>query len=191
MNKIWFGMIVISFLYGSLKGNFAEMSNAVLLGAKDGVDICIKLLGPICLWLGLMKVGEAAGLLRSLQKMLRPLVSRLFPDVPAGHPALGAILLNFSANILGMGNSATPLGIKAMHQLQSLNSNKKEASRAMCTFLVVNTSSITLLPTTIIGLRMAYGSSEPTAIIIPALLATSVSTIVALALDRYYAGRGE
>lgn len=186
MNKIWLGMIIVSFIFGCLTGNFEEMSEAILTGAKEGVEISFKLLGPVCLWLGLMKVAEAGGMLRQLQKALKPLVTRLFPEIPKEHPALGAILMNLSANILGMGNSATPLGIKAMRQLQRLNSDKKRASRTMCTFLVINTSSITLLPTTIIGLRMAYGSDQPTAVIIPTLLATMVSTGVALIIDRIY-----
>jgi spore maturation protein A len=136
--------------------------------------------------MGMMRIAEKAGLLQLLAKALAPVVSLLFPDVPKGHPALGYILSNMSANLLGLGNAATPMGLKAMEELQKLNPDRQTASPAMCTLLAINTASITLIPTTIIAIRMQYGSANPVEIVGTTLIASFSATIFALLLDRWY-----
>lgn len=133
-----------------------------------------------------MKIAEEAGLLNFFSKLCRPFISKLFPDIPPHHPAMGYILSNLMANFFGLGNAATPLGIKAMEQMKALNGGKNEASRSMITFLAVNTSSITLVPTTVIAIRMTYGADQPTDIVGPTILATLISGIGAILIDRYF-----
>ena len=144
--------------------------------------LIIKLIGILTLWLGIAKIAEKSGLLQNFTKLLQPLVGWLFPSIPKGHPAMGAILMNYSANLFGLGSAATPFGLKAMEELQKLNRSNR-ASEAMCTFLVINTSSITLIPSTIIAIRINAGSSNPTEIIGTMLFATIVSTVVAISAD--------
>nr|WP_275589234.1 nucleoside recognition domain-containing protein [Sporohalobacter salinus] len=144
----------------------------------------IKLIGPMSLWLGIMKLAEESNFVDLLAKIIKPVTRRLFPKLPTNHPALGAIMLNISANMLGLGNSATPLGIKAMQRLQELNPESDTATDTMCTFLVVNTSSVTLIPATIISLRTAAGSNAPLEIVGTTIFATTCSTIVGIIADR-------
>ncbi|GAB6100764.1 nucleoside recognition domain-containing protein [Halanaerocella petrolearia] len=184
LNKIWLSMIIIGVLVGALQGQMEAVSTAILQSAEDSVEIVIKLIGPMSLWLGLMKVAEEAGLTELLAKLFRPLAKILFPKVPKDHPAMGAIMMNLAANLLGLGNSATPLGIKAMNKLQELSSRQETASDAMCTFLVINTSSVTLIPSTILALRIGAGSSYPTEIIGTTLFATTCSTLVGLLANK-------
>jgi spore maturation protein A len=158
-------------------------------GAKSGVTVSFGLISVLAFWLGLMRIAEQAGLMAKLSDLLRPVVRFLFPDVPKDHPALGYILSNMSANILGLGNAATPMGIKAMQELQKLNPDKETATAAMCTLLAVNTSSITIIPTTILAVRMSYGSANPAEIIGPTLAATAIATAAALLADRWYRRR--
>jgi spore maturation protein A len=162
------------------------ITSAALTGAKDAVAVCIGLISILVFWLGMMKIAQDAGLLEKLAKVLRPIAKFLFPGVPENHPAMGYILSNMSANLFGLGNAATPMGLKAMEELQKLNPDKKTATPAMCTLLALNTSGLTLIPTTIIGIRMKYESVNPTEIIGPTLLATFIATGVAILLDRYY-----
>jgi spore maturation protein A len=136
--------------------------------------------------LGIMKIAEKGGLVTALARVLRPLMVRLFPSVPPQHPAMGAIILNLSANMLGLGNAATPFGMKAMQELQTLNQNSDEASTAMCTFLALNTSCITLIPATIIGVRLSFGSANPTEIVGPCIFATSIAMTIAVSLDYWF-----
>lgn len=184
MNKIWLSLTVLGVIVGAINGKMDAISTCILQSAMDSVNILFKLIGPMAFWLGMMKIAEKSGLTTALAALLRPLMKRLFPEVPADHPALGAMVMNFSANILGLGNSSTPLGIQAIKELQTLNPQKKRATKAMLTFLVINTSSITLLPGTMIGLRIANGSTQPTVIIGTTIFATSISTLVALIVDR-------
>jgi spore maturation protein A len=142
------------------------------------VTLAIGLIGIMALWLGVMKVAEQAGLIALLAKALRPITTRLFPDVPADHPAMGAMIMNISANMLGLSNAATPFGLKAMEELNTLNKKAGTATNAMCTFLVINTSNVQLIPATVIAIRAASGSTNPTEIIGPVILATAFSTIV-------------
>lgn len=186
INIIWLGIIVVSFITSVYYGNLDILTEAIFRGTSDTVDILIKLVGPMAFWLGLMNIAEKSGLTQFIGKLLKPVFKILFPEVPTDHPAAGSILLNLSANIFGLGNSATPLGIKAMKELQKLNSNKNEASPSMCTLLALNTSSITILPATIISLRAAFGSIEPASIIVTTLFATSISTITAILFDKIF-----
>ncbi|MDN4074613.1 MULTISPECIES: nucleoside recognition domain-containing protein [Fictibacillus] len=186
VNYIWVGMMVIGFIVAMLTGNVDKVNAAVFKSAQEAVTISLGMVSILVFWLGLMKIAEKGGLLEMLALLFRPLVKRLFPDVPEGHPALGYILSNMVANLFGLGNAATPMGIKAMEQLKKLNGGKNEASRSMITLLAINTSSITLIPTTIIAIRMNYGSSNPTDIVGTTLLATAVSTVFALCIDRFF-----
>lgn len=184
INHIWFGLITIGVVTGMLTGNMGQISQSVLKSAEEGAMILIKLVGPMSLWLGIMKLAEESNFINLLSRLISPVITRLFPELPKDHPALGAIMLNISANMLGLGNSATPLGINAMKKLQSLNSTPQTATNAMCTFLVINTSSVTLVPATIISLRSAAGSSAPMEIIGTTLFATTCSTIAGITADR-------
>ena len=161
-----------------------ELNTAVLDAAQLSVDICLSLIAIMVLWLGLMQIAKDAGLIAGLARLLRPLMRWLFPDVPDGHPAQGAMLMNISANMLGLDNAATPFGLKAMRELDTLNKVKDTATNAMATFLTINTSSVTLVPISIIALRLASGSEDPSAPIFGILLATMVSTIVGVTTVR-------
>jgi len=148
--------------------------------AKASVNLAMGLIGIMALWLGLMKIAEESGLVKIFASAVRPVMVKLFPDVPPEHPAMGAMVMNIAANMLGLGNAATPLGLKAMQELQSLNKIKDTASNAMATFMALNTSSVTFIPATIIGIRAAANASNPAEIIGPVILATGVSTTVAI-----------
>ncbi len=177
LNYIWFGMMLISVVVGTVTGNIDAVTEAAISMAKTAVEIAIGLIGIMALWLGTMKIAEESGLIRIIAKALRPITIRLFPDVPEDHPAIGSIVLNMAANILGLGNAATPLGLKAMEELQELNPNKDTATNAMCTFLAINTSSVQLiLPATVVAL-MGAASNQ---IFITTILATGLSTIAAI-----------
>lgn len=180
MNFIFFFLIFSGILAGALTGKMDAVTQAVFDYAKTAVDISLGLIGVMSFWLGLMKIAEESGLVYKISKAIKPIMARLFPDVPSGHPAMGAMALNIAANMLGLGNASTPLGLKAMKELQSLNPKKDTATNAMCTFLVINTSSITLLPTTTMSLMKAAGSKYPTAIIGPTLIATFCSTMAGI-----------
>ncbi|KSU85626.1 nucleoside recognition domain-containing protein [Fictibacillus enclensis] len=186
VNYIWVGMMVTGFIVAIFSGNVDKVNAAVFKSAQEAVTISLGMISILVFWLGLMKIAEKGGLLEFLALLFRPLVKRLFPDVPEGHPALGYILSNMVANLFGLGNAATPMGIKAMEQLKLLNGGKNEASRSMITLLAINTSSITLIPTTIIAIRMNYGSQNPTDIVGTTLMATAVSTVFALSIDRFF-----
>ncbi len=181
MNYIWAILILGGVLLAAVNGRMAESTQAVIEAAKGSVELAIGLIGIMAFWLGLMRLAEEAGLVRFLARVLKPILRPLFPDIPSGDPALGAIVANLAANILGLGNSATALGLKAMIELQRLNPRKKTASNAMCTFLAINTSSVTLIPATVIAIRASAGSANPAEVIGVIILATSVSTIVAVA----------
>ncbi|THF78331.1 nucleoside recognition domain-containing protein [Cohnella fermenti] len=189
VNWIWLGMMVVSVAFAAVKGRVREVTEAAFGGAQTGVTVCIGLVSILVFWLGLMRIAEQAGLVRKLARLVAPLVRRLFPDVPADHPAFGYILTNMSANLLGLGNAATPMGIRAMQELQKLNPSQDTATPAMCTLLALNTASITLIPTTMIAIRMNFGSASPTDIVVSTLLATFVATGAAIAADRWYRSR--
>ncbi|EKF34843.1 nucleoside recognition domain-containing protein [Bacillus xiamenensis] len=186
VNLIWVFLTVIGLVYAMFNGTMQEVNEAIFKGSKEAVTISIGLISVLVFWLGLMKIAEEAGLLQFFSKLCRPFISKLFPDIPANHPAMGYILSNLMANFFGLGNAATPIGIKAMEEMKTLNGGKNEASRSMITFLAVNTSSITLVPTTVIAIRMTYGADQPTDIVGPTILATLISGIGAIIIDRYF-----
>ncbi|MBO9606407.1 MAG: nucleoside recognition protein [Paenibacillaceae bacterium] len=189
VNWIWLLFIVAGFVVAVVQGNVEAVTAAVFDGAKTGVTVCFGLISILVFWLGMMRIAEDAGLLEKLARLLRPVVRFLFPGVPVNHPAMGYIMSNMSANILGLGNAATPMGIKAMQELQKLNPDKDAASPAMCTLLALNTSSITLIPTTLIAIRMSFNSASPAEIVGTTLIATFLSTLAAIVVDRWYRRR--
>jgi spore maturation protein SpmA/spore maturation protein SpmB len=198
MNSVFFAIVLISFLVAGYRQITVEsvasdtdqpmeaLATGMIDTAADSVTLAIGLVGVMSLFLGLMKVAEVGGLLTIIARLLRPLMVRIFPDVPAEHPAMGAMILNFSANVMGLGNAATPFGIRAMQELDKLNAHKGTATNAMVLFLAVNTSSVTLLPTGVIALRAAAGSAEPAAILPTTLFATLISTTVAILSAKLY-----
>jgi spore maturation protein SpmA len=163
-----------------------DVVDASFESAKSSVNLAIGLIGIMALWLGLMKVAEAGGLMRLVARAIRPVMHRLFPDVPTDHPAMSAMIMNMAANALGLGNAATPMGIKAMMELDRLNPHKGEATNSMCLFLAINTSSVTILPLGVIGVRAAAGAAEPASILIPSLLATIFSTAMAICASKVF-----
>jgi spore maturation protein SpmA len=184
---IWFGFFIAGFvatfytwLVQGQSQVFAEVVQASFDMAQLGAEIALGLIGVLCLWLGLFQVAERAGLIKHLARALAPLFNRLMPEVPAGHPALGSVTMNLAANVLGLDNAATPMGLKAMRDLQELNPSTDTASNAQILFLVLNTSSVTLFPITVFLFRAQQGSADPTAVFIPILLATSASTLAGL-----------
>ena len=182
LNYIWFGMMFIAVIVVILTGNIDAVTQAAIDMAKTAVEIAIGLIGIMALWLGTMKIAEESGLIRIIARAIRPITIRLFPDVPEDHPAIGSIILNMAANLLGLGNAATPLGLKAMEELQDLNPEKETATNAMCTFLAINTSSIQLiLPATVVALMGAAANQ----IFITTILATGLSTIAAIIAVRF------
>jgi len=177
LNYIWFGMMAIGVAAGAYNGKIDQVTEAAINMSKVAVEISIGLIGIMALWLGIMKIAEASGLIKIIAKGLRPITVRLFPDVPEDHPAMGSIVLNMSANILGLGNAATPLGLKAMEELQELNEDKNTATNAMVMFLAINTSSVQLIiPATVVALMGAAASQ----IFLTTILATLCSTIAAI-----------
>ncbi len=165
----------------------AVTNEGIVRYAKIAVELAIGLIGIMALWLGLMKIAEQAGIVAMLSRILRPVTKRLFPDVPPDHPAVGAMLMNISANMLGLANAATPLGLKAMEELNKLNRKTGVATDAMCTFLVINTSSVQLIPATVIAIRASAGSANPTEIVGPVIVATTIGTLVGIAVVKLLA----
>lgn len=182
LNRIWIGMFLIAFIVAASKlifwqdlNIFKDLVDALMGSATTGFEISLSLTGIICLWMGIMKIGENGGAVRLLTKVVSPLFSRLFPEVPKEHPAVGSMMMNFSANMLGLDNSATPLGLKAMKELQELNPEKETASNAQIMFLVLNTSGLTIIPVTIFAYRA--GSESPTSVFLPILIATFIASL--------------
>lgn len=180
INAIWVGLILIGIVISMFTGTVQGVTDSVVSSAKTAVEISIGLIGIMSFWLGLMKVAEKAGLVQLLGKALRPLMRLLFPEIPENHPANGSIVANIAANFLGLGNAATPLGIKAMQELQNLNENKDEATDAMVLFLAINTSSVTLVSSSVLAYRAAANSANVSEIIAPTIVATLISTTVAI-----------
>lgn len=186
IHYIWMFLLLSGVVAAAAKGQIDLVTSATLTGAKDAITVCFGLISIIVFWLGMMQIAQDAGLVKKLAKLLGPIARFLFPSVPADHPAMGYILSNMSANLFGLGSAATPMGLKAMEELQRLNPNKQTATPAMCTLLAINTSGLTLIPTTVIGLRLKYDSLNPTEIIGPTMIATFIATSMAVIIDRYY-----
>jgi spore maturation protein A len=180
LNYIWFGLMAVAFVVAAFKGTAGAVTTGAVESAATAVQIAIGLVGVMTLWLGMMRVAEAAGLVTLVGRALRPVLRLIFPEVPAGHPAAGAIVLSIAANMLGLNNAATPLGIKAMEELQTLNPDKTTATNAMVMLMAVTTAGVQLIPATMIGVLAAAGSTQPTAIIAPTLVATFVGTVAAI-----------
>ncbi|MDZ7724347.1 MAG: nucleoside recognition domain-containing protein [candidate division KSB1 bacterium] len=180
MKYVWLFLILASVGIGAFTGNIENVTQSAIEMAGTAVNIAIGLIGIMSLWLGIMKIAEDAKLIRLLARLIRPVSRRLFPDIPQDHPAIGSMMLNISANWLGLGNAATPFGIKAMEQLQELNPDKDTATRSMIMFLALNTASITFIPMTIIGVRTSLGSEHPTAVIGTTIFSSVVATLVAI-----------
>ena len=181
LNYIWLGLILAAVLMGGATGHLKELTDGTFDSAQTAVmSVALKLIGIMALWLGIMRLAEKSGLVQVLARALRPVLRLLFPEVPADHPAMGAMVMNMAANMLGLGNSATGLGLRAMQRLERLNPHPGTASNAMCTFLAINTSSIQLIPATAVGILAAAGSTNPTAIIGTALVATSCAAVAAV-----------
>lgn len=188
LNYIWIGFFLIAFVFGIislLMGDttiFEKMMNSTFDSSKNAFTTSIGLTGVLTLWLGIMKIGEKAGVVNVLARMLSPFFSKLFPDIPKNHPVMGSIFMNIASNMLGLDNAATPTGLKAMAQMQELNTKKDTATNPMIMFLVLNTSGLTIIPTTILAFRSSYGAVQPTDVFIPILLATTVATLAGIIL---------
>ncbi|MFO7152407.1 MAG: nucleoside recognition domain-containing protein [Bacillota bacterium] len=183
MNKIFAFLILGGILAAIWNGNLDAITPVVLESARTAIERAISLMGIVGFWLGIAKVAEESGLIDRISRFIAPLFRWLFPSIPKGHPAMGSILMNLSANMLGFGNAATPFGLKAMKELQELNPRPDTATEAMCTFLAINTSSVTFVPATIISLRAAAGSKNPSEVLGAILFATTCSTLVAILAD--------
>ncbi len=186
LNYIWLALVLLAVAIGGWNAQLKEVTNGALDGAKTAVTIAIGLWGVMALWLGLMRLAERAGLVQRIAYGLRPLLLRLFPEVPPDHPAMGSMLMNMAANMLGLGNAATPLGLRAMRDLESLNPRPGIASNAMCTFLAINTSSVQLIPATAIAILAAAGSVRPTVIVGTAFFATLCAATVAVLSAKFF-----
>ena len=193
LNYIWIAFFISAFAIALGKlifmGDttvFPEIINSTFAQAKTAFEISLGLTGVLSLWMGIMKIGEKSGLIASLAKLLSPILCKIFPDVPKGHPAMGTMFMNFSANMLGIDNAATPIGLKAMEQLQELNPKKDTASNPMIMFLVLNTSGLTLIPVSVLLYRAEMGAANPTDVFIPILIATTVATLVGLLITSIY-----
>lgn len=184
VNKIWGFFIVVGTLFCLFTGHIDIVNNEILLSSKTALDMLLQLFPVIALWLGIMNIAKESGLLDKLTKVLFPLLHKIFPDIPRNHESLGFIASNIIANMFGLGSAATPAGLKAMKSLQEINPNKEVASKSMITFLILNTSGLTIIPTTIISLRTLYGSNNPTEIVFACLIATASSTIFGLIVDK-------
>jgi spore maturation protein SpmA len=180
LNYIWLALVLLAVAISGWNDRWKEVTDGAFDGAKTAVTIALGLIGIMALWLGVMRLAERAGLVQKIARALRPVMKRLFPDVPDDHPAMGAMLMNMAANMLGLGNAATPLGLRAMRDLEALNPHPGVATNAMCTFLAINTASVQLIPTTAIAILVAAGSTRPTAIVGTALLATLCAAATAI-----------
>jgi spore maturation protein A len=190
LNYIWFGLMAVALVVAAFNGTADAVTKGAIDSAKTAVEIALGLIGIMTLWLGMMRIAEASGMVTLLGRALRPVLRWLFPELPPDHPANGAIVVATAANMLGLNNAATPLSIKAMEELQELNPRKDTASNAMVTFMALTTSGVQLIPATMIGVLVAAGSKNPTSIISTSLIATAIGTaaavIAAKVLQRFY-----
>lgn len=184
MNWIWLGLMVIAVIVAAVNGTAQQVTEGAIESAKTAVEISIGLVGVMALWLGVMKIADRAGLVQDFARLISPITRWLFPGVPHDHPAMGSTMMNLAANALGLSNAATPLGIKAMEDLQTINPDKETASDAMVMLLALNTASVQLVPATMVAVLAASGSKEPTVIIGTTLAATLVSAIVAVLVTK-------
>ena len=193
LNYIWIAFFLIAFVVSLIRliffGNtdvFPELMNSTFDSAKTAFEISIGLTGVLSLWMGIMKIGEQGGLIRLFARLLSPVLTKIFPDIPKGHPVMGTMFMNISANLLGLDNAATPMGLKAMEELQEINPKKDTASNPMIMFLVLNTSGLTIIPVSVLVFRAQLGAAQPTDVFVPILLATFFSTIAGLVVTSLF-----
>lgn len=189
VNTIWLLLIIIGIIYAFLTGNLDKINTTIIDSTKVSLDMLLRIFPILALWMGFTEIAEKSYLLDKFSKLISPILGKLFPDIPKNHPAISYIASNVIANIFGLGSAATPFGLKAMDSLQELNSKKDTATRSMITFLVLNTSGLTIVPTTIISLRLMYGSLEPTKIVGACLISTIFATVGGLVVDKMLARR--
>ena len=180
MNYIWYFLIVISIIFGAINGTLSEVVNSILSGIQLAVKIILTLLGIMTFWLGIMKIAEKSGIVDFLSKLLRPVAKLIFPEIPSNSKIIGDVAMNFSANALGLANAATPIGIEAIKGMQEINKDKETASDSMCTLLAMNTAGFQLIPATVMAILAANGCQNPTQIIVPTLIVTSVAFVGAI-----------
>lgn len=185
INYLWAIFLIVGIVYSIITGN-SNITNTLFTSGSKSIDMIINLVPLMCLWLGTMKIAETSGLLDVISRKLSNIVRIIFPEIPKGDPAIGYISSNIVMNMMGLGNAATPFGLKAMKELKRLNSDTDVASRSMITFLVINTSSVTIIPTTVISLRLMYGSVNANEIVGVTIITTFLSTIIALIIDRIF-----
>ena len=184
LNYIWLAMMVLAVILGGINGKIENVTKSAIDAAGGAVTIAIGLIGIMALWLGIVKIAEDSGLMSLLAKIIAPVMKRLFPDVPAGHPAMSSMTMNIAANMLGLSNAATPLGLKAMEDLETLNKRPGVATNAMCIFLTINTAGLQLIPATMIGVMTSAGSTNPTAIIGTTIAATCIAMIAGVTVAK-------
>lgn len=189
INIIWGVFILLGIIYYLISGDISSINSEILNSGKVSLDMILEMFPVMAVWLGIMNIAKESGLLKIFSSKISPILSKIFPDIPKGHESLSYIASNIVVNIFGLGSAATPFGLKAMKSLQGINPKKDTASRSMITFLVLNTSGVTLVPTMIISLRMMHGSNNPTEIVITCILATICSTVAGLLMDRFLARR--
>ena len=187
VNIIWAVFIICGIIYAIITNNVDVVNNTIMASSKTSLDMIIQIFPVLALWMGLMNIAEKSKLLDKFSSFISPILIKLFPEVPRGHKALSYIASNIIANVFGLGTAATPFGLKAMESLQKLNKKKDTASRSMITFLIINTSGVTLIPTTVISMRMMYKSTNPTSILLACIIATSCSTIGGIFVDKLFA----
>lgn len=190
MNYIFYGLIVLSIIFGAINGKLDAVVNSILTGAELSVKVAFSLIGIMAFWLGIMKIAQECGFVKFIAKLLKPITKILFKDIKSDSEAIGDIAMNFTANALGLTNAATPIGIKAMQELQEVNKDKDSASDAMCMFLGMNTAGFQLVPATVIAVLISIGYNNPATIILPALIVTSISFVsailIALILKKFW-----
>lgn len=186
VNIVWLVLIVGGIVVSGLHHSMLPVTEAIVSGTEKAVEVAFGFVGIMTLWLGMARVAEQSGLMRAFSRLLAPIISRLFPGIPDNHPAMGNMVMNMVANILGMGSAATPFGLKAMEELQKLNDVKDRASTNMITFLAINTATLSLVPATVVALRVAAGSKNATVIVGPTIIATAFSMVVAITVDRLF-----
>jgi len=188
LNYIWLGLVILAVVLGGINGKIEDVTRAAIDSAGNSVTIAIGLIGVMALWLGIMKIAEDSGLMSLLARAISPVMRRIFPEVPPDHPAMGSMMMNIAANMLGLSNAATPLGLKAMEDLEKLNRRPGVATNSMCMFLAVNTAGVQLIPATMIGLMASAGSTDPTAIIGTTFAATAISLVAGVLAARLLQG---
>ena len=186
VNIIWTIFIVSGIIYAIVTNNVDVVNNTIMESSKTSLDMIIQIFPVLALWMGLMNIAEKSKLLDKFSNLISPVLTKLFPEIPAGHESLSYIASNIIANVFGLGSAATPFGLKAMESLQKLNKKKDTASRSMITFLIINTSGVTLVPTTIISMRMMYKSTNPTVILLACIIGTTCSTIGGIFVDKIF-----